>query len=148
MGASRRVPVVDGLFTETGEGPRLQGSKCPACGAHYFPRTGACNNPDCTGGATEEVALSPGGKLWSYTIQYYPPPPPFRFEQPFTPYAIGLVELPEGLRVLGMVSTDNPEGLRVGLDVELVLEKLYCNEDGDEMMTWKFRLVERSGAEA
>jgi len=148
MRASKRIPIAEGLFAETEDGPRLLASRCPSCGAHYFPRSATCNNPDCLGGQTEEIALSRRGKLWSYTIQYYPPPPPFKFEQPFTPYAIGLVELPEGLRVLGMVSTDNPEGLMVGLDVELVLERLYRNEDGDEMMTWKFRPLEGSGRKA
>ncbi len=51
------------------------------------------------------------------------------------------MDLPEGLRVLGRISTDNPEGLQLGTDVELVLEELYRDEDGNEVITWKFRPV-------
>lgn len=55
---------------------------------------------------------------------------------PFKPFGIGLVELPEGINVLGMLTTT--ENLKIGLEVELLVEGLY--RDGDnEVMTWKFR---------
>jgi len=50
-----------------------------------------------------------------------------------------MVDLPEKIRVLGMVSTDRPEDLRIGQEVELVIEPAYHDEEGNEVVTWKFR---------
>ncbi len=135
------VPAAEGLFIETADGPRLLGSRCNSCATPYFPKSPACHNPDCAESKVEDAVFGPRGKLWSCAIQNYPPPLPARYNEPYVPYAIGLVDLPEGLRVLGRISTDNPEGLQLGTDVELVLEELYRDEDGNEVITWKFKPV-------
>jgi uncharacterized OB-fold protein len=86
------------------------------------------------------VLLSRRGTLTSYTVNYYQPPPPFRME-PFEPYGVGVARLPDGLQVIGML-TGAPLGeLQVGRDVELVTERLYDDEDGVEVHTWKWRIV-------
>ena len=136
-----RVPVVEGLFADTAEGPRLLGSKCTACATPYFPKSPVCHDPRCGQAATEDAAFGPNGKLWSYSVQYYPPPPPAKYDEPYTPYALGLVDLAEGLRVLGRISTDTPEDVQVGADVELVLERLYGDQNEKEVITWKFKPV-------
>ena len=134
-------PVVEGMFAETGAGPRLLGSRCASCGAAYFPRGEVCHNPECRESKMEEARFGPRGILWSCAIQNYPPPAPARYEEPYTPYALGMVDMPEGLRVLGRISTDDPEGVEVGVDVELVLERLYVDEDEGEVVTWKFKPI-------
>jgi hypothetical protein len=135
------APVAEGLFAETAEGPRLLGSTCATCGTPYFPKSPVCRNPTCAGARMEDAAFGPKGTLWSYTIQYYPPPPPAKYDEPYVPYALGLIDLPEGLRVLARISTDTPEEVVVGADVELVIEKLYTAADGSDVLTWKFRQV-------
>jgi len=132
---------VEGLFVETPSGPRLVGSRCQGCGHFYFPSAGDCRNPDCADRRLEPAELGPKGTLWSYTVQCYPPPPPFRMDD-FKPFAIGLVELPEGLKVLGIMTEADSERLRIGADVELVLDPLYRDENGDEVVTWKFKQLE------
>ncbi len=141
MTTAKRIPIVQGAFEETPAGPRLLGSKCAGCGVAYFPRTPVCRNPNCDDKRVENVYLSARGKIWTYTIQYFKPPLPARFDEPFQPYGIAMVDLPEKIRVLGMVSTDNPEGLKIGQDVDLVIEAAYHDEDGNEVVTWKFRPV-------
>jgi len=136
---ARRVPVVEGAFTETPAGPRLLASRCRSCRTSFFPRSSACRNPACDDTAVDVIELSPRGTLWSYTVQYYKPPPPAQFDEPFKPYGIGLVDLPDGIRILSMMSTEDPEALRPGIEMELVLEPLYHNEQGDAVITWKFR---------
>jgi hypothetical protein len=135
------TPVAEGLFAETPAGPRLLGSKCATCGTPYFPASPICRNPSCTADAIEDAAFGPRGKLWSYTIQYYPPPPPAKYDEPYVPYALGLIDMAEGLRVLARISTDDVSAVAVGADVELVLEKLYTAPDGSDVITWKFRQV-------
>lgn len=137
--AVQRVPVVRDLFADTAGGPRLLGSRCAACGTPYFPRSPVCRNPTCDAPRIEEAAFGPRGTLWSYAVQYYAPPAPVRYDQPFEPFAIGVVDLPEGLRVLGRLSTADLEQIVIGMPVELVIERLCGGADGEDVTTWKFR---------
>lgn len=137
-----RVPAVEGWFTvpEAGSGdePHLIGGRCPACGTYVFPpRDGACPNPRCASDTLERVPLSRRGRVWSYTENQYPPPPPYRAADPFEPFALAAVELEaEGLIVLGQT----PKGvlaadLHVGMEMQLELDVLY-REDGVDHLVY------------
>ncbi len=141
MTTTSGVPVAEGLFTETADGPRLTGSRCTTCGTPSFPKAAVCHSPDCTESKIEDAQFGPRATLWSYSVQYYPPPPPAKYDEPYAPYALAMIDMPEGLRVLARISTNDPESVKVGADVELVLEKLYTNPEGDDVITWKFRQV-------
>ncbi len=133
--------AIDGLFAETPEGPRLLGSRCATCATPYFPRSALCHNPECAGSRMEDAALGASGKLWSVAIQNYPPPPPARYDEPYQPYALGLIDTADGLRVLAQIATDDPQSLTVGCDVKLVLAPLYREKDGSSIITWKYQPV-------
>jgi uncharacterized OB-fold protein len=139
--ATNRVPVVEGLFREEEDGPRLVGSRCATCGTPYFPRSDLCHNPDCTRSAMEDARFGPRGTLWSCSVQNYPPPPPARYDEPYRPYALGVVDLADGLRVVGRMAVDDPGDVRVGAPVELVLAPLCREADGTELITWMFRPI-------
>jgi uncharacterized OB-fold protein len=134
-----KIPVAEGLFTWPADRPQLIGTKCLSCGSYFFPKRPYCNNPECTDKRVEEALLSTRGTLYSYTVQYYPPPLPFRYNEPFVPYGIGYVELPEEIRVAGILTVNDPEKIKIGMDVELVVEELYKDEQGREVVTYKFR---------
>lgn len=138
---TKQVPVTEGLFADTVDGPRLLGSKCTACSTPYFPKSEVCHNPDCREKKMADAAFGPRGTLWSCAIQDYPPPPPAKYDEPYKPYAMGVVDLTDGLRVLGRMSTDDPGSLQVGMDVELVLEPLHHDDAGNAIITWKFKPV-------
>ena len=139
---SSGVAVVDGLFAETDDGPRLVGSRCGACGTPSFPATSFCHHPQCTNRlAVEKAEFGPRGVLWTVAIQNFPPPAPSKYDEPFRPYAMGLVDLEDGLRVMGQVSAADPNAVEVGSDVELVIEKLYTDDEGNDVVTWKFKPV-------
>ena len=135
---TKRVHVVEGLFAESERGPRLLGSRCGSCGTHYFPRVTRCTAPACRSASVDDVELGPRGTLFSYTVQHYAPPPPFRYDGTFKPYAIGLVELGEGIRVVGMMKIDDTTKLRLGMPVELVIDPMGTDEQGRSVVTWKF----------
>jgi len=139
MTTDEQVPVTEGLFAVTSAGPRLLGSRCRGCGAPYFPRATLCHHPHCRDGETEDTEFGPNGKLWSWAIQNYPPPAPARFEEPYVPYAVGVVDLDDGLRVVGRMSVDDPESLQAGAEVELTIEPFCRDEEGREVVTWKFK---------
>lgn len=140
MSGKHQIPVVDQLFVWSDEGANLIGSRCISCNSYFFPKSLTCRNPNCEEKKVEEVTLSRRGKLYSYTVQEYFPPPPFKME-PLAPFAIGLVELPEGIRVIGMLTGCELGDIKIGADVELVIEKLYQNEQGTDVLTYKFKPV-------
>jgi uncharacterized OB-fold protein len=136
------TPAIEGWFT-TGPEPALVGSRCTACASTFFPRTsGFCRNPACGGEEFDDVELSRRGRVWSYTdAQYQPPPPYVPAADPYVPFALAAVELPEGLVVLGQVAEGyGVADLEVGREVELVVETLYTDESGERTI-WRWRPV-------
>lgn len=138
MQTTERIPVADNLFQGEGAGTRLIGSRCRGCGTHYFPKSLGCRNPQCRDKAIDDALLGPSGTLYSYTVQVYRPPALFRME-PFAPYAIGMVELEQGLRVMGMLTGCGTGEIRIGMALALTVETLYRDEQGREVATYKFR---------
>ncbi len=139
---SAAVPAIDGWFT-TGPEPALLASRCTTCATYFFPRVeGFCKNPACSGEDFETVELSRRGSVWSYTdAQYQPPPPYIPVSDPFVPFAIAAVELPEGLVVLGQVAEGyGVADLHVGAEVELVVETLHTDATGDRTI-WRWKPV-------
>ena len=92
----------------------------------------------------EDCSFAGNGVLWSYSVADFPPPPPHRYDKPFVPYAIGVVDLDCGLRVVGQM-VDPPSALRVGDTVGLVISELY-HEDGKAFTSWKFRQLAAAAA--
>ena len=136
----KQVPIVEGLFTYPPDEPHLIAGHCKSCGTYFFPKGRPVHRPGCRERDVEEVLLSNKGKLASYTWHHYQPPR-FKTEEPFTPYGIGLVDLAEGIRVVGVLTGCKFEDLKIGMDVEMVAEKLYTDEQGSERLTWKFKPV-------
>jgi uncharacterized OB-fold protein len=124
-----RVPVHEGLFTTE---PRLIGGRCGNCGRHQFPRGSLC--PYCGKDDVAEALLSPTGTLWAWTA-VSAAPPGYRGE---VPYGFGVVELPDGLRVLTRLTESDPAALAYGQDVRLQLVSLHTDDEGRDVMTWAF----------
>ena len=139
-----QVPVEEGVFTWPSDEPRLIGSRCTDCGNVMFPTQGGC--PKCSGSSTEPHELTRRGTLWTWTIQGYPPKsPPYRGDddpKTFEPFGVGYVELPGECKVETRLTVNDPEHIRIGMEMELVLVPLYTNDDGDEVMTFAFAPVE------
>ena len=135
------TPAIEGWFT-TGEAPALLGSKCTTCGTVFFPKmaAGFCKNPACDGAEFVETHLSRTGRVWSYTdAQYQPPAPYIPASDPYVPFALAAVELPEGLVILGQVAEGfGVQDLKVGDEVELVVETLYADESGERTI-WRWK---------
>ena len=72
-------------------------------------------------------------------MQDYEPPAPVKYDKPYKPYAMAVVDLDDGLRVLGRVATDDPAAVEVDMAVELVIDVLCHDEEGRRVMAWKFR---------
>lgn len=111
--------VDDTLLTETPEGPALLGSRCNDCAAHTFPRQDGC--PRCTGTAMAETPLARTGRLWTWTVQGFRPKPPYIGTPGHEPYGVGYVELAGQLLVEARLTESDPDRLRIGMPMELVI---------------------------
>lgn len=125
-----RIAVRDGLFTD--DPPGLLGSRCPACGAHHFPRHETC--PYCAADGAEAVTLSGQGTLWSWTA-VTAPPPGYAGE---IPYGMGVVELPEGIRVITRLTESDPSRLSLGQPMTLHIVPLHIDDEGRDVVTYAF----------
>jgi uncharacterized OB-fold protein len=138
--SKKQVLAIEGWFA-TDPQPHLLGSRCRSCSSYFFPKeTMYCRNPGCSSSDFEEVPLSRTGSVWSYTENHYEPPAPYISPQPFVPYTVAAVELAdEKMVVLGQIAADvDASELRAGMQVELVVEKLY-EDDDSEYLIWKWR---------
>jgi uncharacterized OB-fold protein len=125
--------IEDDWFEDFGNGLTLAGGKCPACGKVYFPGKRAC--PECFEEGQRKVPLSRKGKLHTFAVSHMGPPgiP--------TPYVIGFVDLPEGIRLFSLLTQCEPweKVLRVGMEMEMVMEGISHDEKGAEIVGYKFR---------
>ena len=136
----KTIVLKEGLFTlpsSPTDRPQLIGAKCPICGLVVFPKTSSIC-PNCMNYGMELIHLSRKGKLYSYTRVMQKPPEYYRGP---VPYALGFVELPEGVRVESLLTDCDFEKLKIGMNCELVIEKLHDDDDGNEVITYKFRPV-------
>jgi uncharacterized OB-fold protein len=132
-----RLPIADKLFTEGPDGPRLLAGRDRETGKLAFPMPAGAEAR-----RYDEVALSPRGRLWSYTVQRFPPKSPFQGEQDpakFKPYAVGYVEIPGEIIVEARLETESLNGLKVGLPMELVIVPFRLTPEGDEVVTYAFK---------
>jgi uncharacterized OB-fold protein len=136
-----KVPELPDLFDWTQDGVRLQSAKCNSCGTYFFPASHHQHRPGCSREGVENVFLSKRGKLATYTVQYYMCPPPFKTAGDITPYGVGMVEFPEGISVAGIIAESDLNALKIGLDMETTTYTLYKDEQGNDVVTWAFKVV-------
>ncbi len=136
-----RVPVAEGVFTWPADEPQLIGSCCSACGMVTFPTQDSC--PRCASTAMEETLLARRGTLWAWTTQGFPPPAPYAGPTgtDFVPFGVGYVELPGEVKVETRLTENDPEVLRNGMEMELVVVPFRTDDDGNEVVTFAFRPV-------
>lgn len=126
------VPLRPGIFIDDAAGtPRLAGTRCRNCGTHYFPRRQICAK--CLSADTDTVPLSDAGVLYTYTVVYQSTPE-FR-----TPYILGYVDLPEGVRVLAPIVDLEPGDVRIGMPLILRVEPVRTDAEGHAVLGYRLR---------
>jgi uncharacterized OB-fold protein len=94
--------------------------KCDDCHTSIFYPRVIC--PECLSESLSWHQASGQGKIYSFTVVYRTGDPRFKAE---TPYVVGLIELAEGIRVMGnIIGWEEPEALLVDQTVELEYKKI------------------------
>lgn len=108
--------------------PTLIGSECTDCGEILFPTRDRC--PECFGD-TETTTLSRHGTLYTHaTVGMGPEGFP-------SPYTIGYVDLPEGIRIFTTIVGD----VEIGDEMEVATGTVF-ERDGTAVEGYQFRPVE------
>ena len=134
----KRIPIRDNLLTtplSPLEDVRLLGSRCSSCDEVSFGKVSSC--PNCAGVNLEAIPLSKQGFLWTYTVIHNRPPGDYKGPDPFVPFAEGLVEMPEGIRVLSPVAVDLDK-IEIGMKLDFDAHVLYENGDGNDVVAFRF----------
>jgi hypothetical protein len=119
--SSRPLPVPTPETKHFWEGTRageLRLQRCDDCRHTYFPPRPFC--PKCASRSVAVVKASGKARLFSYVIHHRPAPG-------FTPpYAIAVVELDEGPRMMTNIvdCPPTPEALLLDMPLEVMFEKL------------------------
>ena len=91
----------------------LRIQRCARCGALRHPPGPMC--PACGEAGDGGYAVAAGtGEVFSYVVHHHPPVPGKRL-----PMVVALVQLPEGVRILGEMPGVRPDQVRIGLPVRV-----------------------------
>ena len=88
-----------------------------------------------------DVLLPRRGKVVTWTTQGFLPHPGFaggQTAETFEPFAMGLVQLGDVIKVEGRLTESDPTKLAFGMDVELTMIPFFVDEDGAEVMMYAF----------
>ena len=113
--ATRPRPVINrdnAGFWEGVARHRLLIQRCAGCGTPRFPWLPGCNA--CGSPEWDTVEACGEGTVHSYVVMHHPPFPAFD-----PPYAVGLIELAEGVRIISNVIGVPYDKVRIGLPVRL-----------------------------
>ncbi|SNX62368.1 uncharacterized OB-fold protein [Streptomyces sp. TLI_55] len=95
---------------------RLLIQRCTACSTlrhPWLPGCAACGHPEW-----DTVEASGTGEVYSYVVMHHPPFPAFD-----PPYAVALIELTEGVRMISNVIGVPYDEVRIGMSVRLAFEE-------------------------
>ncbi|MFB9681367.1 bifunctional MaoC family dehydratase N-terminal/OB-fold nucleic acid binding domain-containing protein [Streptosporangium vulgare] len=105
------------FFWEGVAAGELRIQKCADCGELRHPPGPVC--PSCRSAARTFVTAGGEGEVYSYVVHHNPPVPGHR-----TPFVVAVVELPEGVRIVGNVVDCDASRVGIGMPVRLTYRQM------------------------
>jgi uncharacterized OB-fold protein/acyl dehydratase len=105
------------FFWEGTQAGELRIQRCAECGELRHPPGPMC--PRCHAVKRDHVTATGRGTVYSYVVQHHPPVPG---REP--PFVVALIELDEGVRMVGNLIGCPPEDVRIGMPVEVTFERV------------------------
>ncbi|WP_436759990.1 OB-fold domain-containing protein [Streptosporangium sp. V21-05] len=105
------------FFWEGVTAGELRIQRCADCGELRHPPGPVC--PSCRSAARAFVTVSGEGEVYSYVVHHNPPVPGHR-----TPFVVAVVELPEGVRIVGNVVDCDASRVGIGMPVRLTYRQM------------------------
>ncbi len=105
----------------------LRIQRCGRCGALRHPPGPMC--PGCGAASPGYVVAAGTGEVYSYVVQHHPPVPGKSL-----PIVVALVQLTEGVRMVGELLDVSPERVRIGLPVRAAFVRV---DDALTLPAWR-----------
>ena len=112
---------------------KLLGGRCIKCGKVHLPPRPLCDN--CYSKDFEWTEIPSRGKLVTYTVIHIAPS---QF-QSMAPYAMGIIELANGLRLLGMINGMAPEQIKMGMELKMDFGTCTANQPWPQWPRYCFK---------
>lgn len=109
--------------------PTLLASQCMRCKETFFPLLKVC--PRCLE-EPQTIFLGDTGILYTYTIIHIGP------QGYATPYAVGYVDMPEGVRLFAQLDSDDFTILQPGLTMKATWGQIRTDDQGHPVYSYKF----------
>lgn len=106
----------------------LRIQECRACGHRQFYPRALCT---ACGGSPEWITTAGRGRVYTFTVVRQNLAAPFRDE---LPYAVVMVELEEGVKLMGRITDCDPESVHIGMAVEAYAVRV---EEGLALPFWR-----------
>ena len=106
--------------------------------------------PRCGSVEMARHLLPRAGTLWTFTTQDFMPKEPYasgETMETFRPYGVGLVQLGDEVKVESRLTEADPDVLRIGMDLRLVIVPFRTDPDGTQVMTYAFEPVPGAATE-
>ena len=100
---------------------RLEAAKCKKCGAVFFPHRLICR--ECGHKEFDTINISAIGKLISYTV-IHTPASQFKDESPF---ALGICEFPEGVKITAQVVDIAAADIKTGMNLQIEFRRVQTD---------------------
>ena len=121
--------VAPALVEVTADGPLLVGGRCTACGSLSFPKAAVCT--DCLALEIAPTHLPREGVLYSFSIVHQAP------KGWTVPYALGYVDLPDGIRVLAHID-GAVDKIAINQKVRLATGRVGTGSKGEPLLSYVF----------
>jgi uncharacterized OB-fold protein len=125
-----RTPELEPFFAAA-QRRQLVIQRCRQCGKHRFPAREICS--ECLASEVDWVPVSGKGEVFSFNVMHQVYHPGFAAE---VPYAVVVIKLAEGAKMISNLVGIAPEAIRIGMPVEVVFEDISA-----EITLPKFRPV-------
>jgi uncharacterized protein len=100
----------------------LELQRCDACGKFWFPPSNRC--PHCLSGDWKWSPVSGSGQVFTFTVFHRAYHKGFADE---LPYAVAVVELHEGPRLVSNIVGCAPDDVKIGMPVAVVFEDVTAD---------------------
>jgi uncharacterized OB-fold protein len=117
------------FFWEGTAAGELRVQRCPSCATLRHPPGPMC--PSCGDEKPDYVVASGRGEVFSFVVHHHPKVPGKTL-----PFVVALVELEEGVRMLGELVDVDPADVAIGMPVEVALTRI---DDELTMPYWRPR---------
>jgi len=133
MRMSEQAPfTIEQFYRNINQG-KLLAAKCLKCGKIHLPPRPLCS--ECFSKDFEWSEIPTSGKLLTYTIIHIAPT---QF-QSMAPYAMGIVQLEDGLKLSGMIREVSLEEIRVGMELAVDCGKCEASQPWPQWPRYYFK---------